>query len=538
MNSLSTFAKAHDPVRLLLTITTCQRVVGRRLLAVAMLLGGLATTTQAAVIEVDSDGADGVVEIADDGLCSIREAIINANDDDATHTACAAGDGADTIALPAGAVFTLTDEAVNDSTHGKSGLPHITSEIILHGNGATIQRDDSLTCNLDGADDPGEFRLLLIENDGNLEAQDLTLAQGCADSETTSGAAPRRGGAIRHAGGSLTLIRTTVRDNLARIGGGLDNAGDASTLVEASTFSGNEAIAGGALNVWSGTLHLRNVTLSGNSAGNRGGGLQMISGVVNLEHVTFSGNTAENTGGGIWVGDMQNLRAKNVIFQDSGCFSLFPHFTWIAEGANLDSGTSCADEFGSNFSANTDAELDSLADNGGPTQTHALEAGSPARDSAIDCTDFDNNPIATDQRGIARPVPFGGVCDIGAFELAVPGIDLTKTITGGDPYAAVGDEVTYELVAENSGHVTLHDVTVTDLDATGGCSISSLAPGETISCQASYTIDEDDVAAGSFTNTTSVAAEAADGSTLEATASATAYWVQIFSDRFAAEESP
>jgi len=50
-----------------------------------------------------------------------------------------------------------------------------------------------------------------------------------------------------------------------------------------------------------------------------------------------------------------------------------------------------------------------LANNGGPTFTHALEAGSPAIDAA-------NGAVcpAADQRGVARPQ--GAGCDIGSVE--------------------------------------------------------------------------------------------------------------------------
>jgi hypothetical protein len=56
-----------------------------------------------------------------------------------------------------------------------------------------------------------------------------------------------------------------------------------------------------------------------------------------------------------------------------------------------------------------DAGLGPLADNGGPTLTHALLAGSPAIDAADDgiCP-------ATDQRGVTRPQ--GAACDVGAYE--------------------------------------------------------------------------------------------------------------------------
>ena len=63
-----------------------------------------------------------------------------------------------------------------------------------------------------------------------------------------------------------------------------------------------------------------------------------------------------------------------------------------------------------------DPMLDSLADNGGDTWTHALLPGSPAIDMipAISCT------LPTDQRGAPRPVvqtSSDTPCDIGAFEL-------------------------------------------------------------------------------------------------------------------------
>ena len=63
-----------------------------------------------------------------------------------------------------------------------------------------------------------------------------------------------------------------------------------------------------------------------------------------------------------------------------------------------------------------DPLLGPLADNGGPTKTHALLAGSPALDKA-------DNAIcpATDQRGATRPEDGNGdgtaACDVGAFEL-------------------------------------------------------------------------------------------------------------------------
>jgi len=64
-----------------------------------------------------------------------------------------------------------------------------------------------------------------------------------------------------------------------------------------------------------------------------------------------------------------------------------------------------------------DLALGLLQDNGGPTQTHALGAGSVAIDviPAEDCVDADDEPLTTDQRG--EPRPGGTMCDVGAFEV-------------------------------------------------------------------------------------------------------------------------
>jgi hypothetical protein len=58
-------------------------------------------------------------------------------------------------------------------------------------------------------------------------------------------------------------------------------------------------------------------------------------------------------------------------------------------------------------------KLGELADNGGPTKTHALEAGS----ESIDKIPPEDCEVETDQRGEPRPETGGTMCDVGAFEL-------------------------------------------------------------------------------------------------------------------------
>ena len=74
--------------------------------------------------------------------------------------------------------------------------------------------------------------------------------------------------------------------------------------------------------------------------------------------------------------------------------------------------------------ARDDPRLDTLADNGGPTQTIALLTGSPAVDAG------NNETCArTDQRGVARPQGEAG--DIGAFESALINVFITNTNDSG-----------------------------------------------------------------------------------------------------------
>ncbi len=107
----------------------------------------------AATILVDTTDHGVVV----DGECSLMEAIIAAN----TNTAgngCPAGDNpSDTIVLAPDALYSLTHAYT--STGGLTGLPAITSTIIISGNGATIERSSA-----------DEFRLLRVNDN-------LTLVQ-------------------------------------------------------------------------------------------------------------------------------------------------------------------------------------------------------------------------------------------------------------------------------------------------------------------------------------------------------------------------
>jgi hypothetical protein len=207
--------------------------------------------------------------------------------------------------------------------------------------------------------------------------------------------------------GTLTLLNSTVSANTAsQFGGGLQISSGSAT-VDKSTVSGNLARAnGGGLNN-SGTLTLTNSTVSGNSVSQDGGGVYHADDTLFLNETLISGNTA------VAGPELYNVPSASSTINANNS-NLFGHggdagVTNFTPGANdLVPGVALAAVLST-----------ALADNGGPTGTHALVAGSPAIDAAGTCLP------TTDQRGIPRPQGADGDgdgfpdCDIGAFEIGV-----------------------------------------------------------------------------------------------------------------------
>jgi uncharacterized repeat protein (TIGR01451 family) len=105
-----------------------------------------------------------------------------------------------------------------------------------------------------------------------------------------------------------------------------------------------------------------------------------------------------------------------------------------------------------------------------------------------------------------------------------PHLAITKSASP-TSYNAVGQVITYTIVASNDGNVTLHNVTVSDPNVSGlTCSpatpVANLAPGASITCTATHTITQADIDAGSYANTACVddgaggAAQACDTETV------------------------
>lgn len=451
----------------------------------AMLLalagGTVATSVLAEPIGTDAiiTVVDGEVAINDNNKCSLIEAIINARTTKAgqLHDDCAAGNlnGPDTVVLPTNGEFVLT--AAHNEVYGPTGLPIITSAVIIEGNGSIIRRED---------DNEEYFRILAVDTEGSLTLRDATLTNGAPNSPFFF--EYEVGGAIL-SNGNLTVEGSTISHNTAYIGGGIwattatitgsriiDNkargeyggvaggirasyltlvdsivagniahggeewadtgggyGGGISMLhgtISGSTITGNQATngndgqnydvpvpgMGGGINI-NGTVTIVNSTISQNEA-NFGGGL-FVTGNVSLINTTVSGNNARIDIGGYYDDDVTGGYGGGVYVNGTSrydygyCGSAVLHNTLIAgntaeytgrelfvEGANdfcvPTASANSFNVFGHNGNAGlvglnkgaTDvvpsaglaAILSPLADNGGPTLTHALPQGSPALD--------------------------------------------------------------------------------------------------------------------------------------------------------------
>jgi hypothetical protein len=229
-------------------------------------------------------------------------------------------------------------------------------------------------------------------------------------------------------------------------GGGLAILPLATSSVSSSTFSGNYvdasgtgggsggvALGGGALsNTNAAGVTLTNATLAGNTAHTtaggeaEGGGLYWHSNgpVVTLVNDTISANTATggttrpNVGNAYLLGP--NTHVQNTIISNGvgdpgsqNCQNIEPA---TSLGHNLDSLDQCGFRAAGDL-LNTNPLLGPLHDNGGPSETMALRAGSPAIDAGAGCA-------GPDQRGAPRPGALtpgetaGSACDIGAYERA------------------------------------------------------------------------------------------------------------------------
>jgi CSLREA domain-containing protein len=294
-----------------------------------------------------------------DGVCSLREAISNANTPgtDTTGGDCAVGTGADTINFGVSGTITLG-----------GALPPIQNNLTINGSNETVT--------IDGA---GSYQVLVVNSGATLDLTSLTIAHGNAGSGS--------GGAINNSG-SLSVANCTFSANSAGIyGGAIANNG--SDTITNSTFSGNSAPSSGG------------VILESGSSGT-------------ISDCTF----AANSSGGLYVARPITV-SKSILSNAAADCTVVSGGSITNGGSNIDDDGSCSFGAGTGASGQTVGDnvnplLDpaGLQNNGGPVETIGLQAGSPA----IDAVPLAQCSPTSDQRGDPRPAPGHNACDIGAFE--------------------------------------------------------------------------------------------------------------------------
>jgi hypothetical protein len=401
-----------------------------------------AAQAQAAVFTVNTTADNTPVATECQGApsdCSLRQAIDNAN----------AANSASTIVVPpgfyvlsngvlaisknlsivgAGARSTVIDQFSNPRTRAfdiqipPSAGPPIRPTVTISGLEIEGGKADSSN-NFYGGD---------IRNQGNLTLSEDWITGGT----TTSGS----GGGVSNYGGTLTVTHSLVSFNSSTstpTGGGGDSGGiqnfgpnpttgEAAILkVDNSTIANNTSALGGGITNGgdaSNTVSITNSTIAYNDGGTRAD-LPNAGGVL-----TFAGTTTVGTSIVAF-----NTVATPTAATPSNCRASSPG-TISSVGNNLETGTDCGltaagDIQGTDplFMQGPNNQPPFVQNNGGNTDTLALQATSPAIDAVLATA---TGCGGTDQRDIVRPQ--GNGCDIGAYELLQPveGQQFTQVVSG------------------------------------------------------------------------------------------------------------
>lgn len=495
--------RSHATYQFVIYVVQCFRITTytKLLLASFFVLLWPFSFTLAATVTVNTT-EDELDNIITNSKCSLREAIISANEDKDIGGCKATGAyGTDTIEFAIDGTFTLTRKNLFSFDQDTGNL-NILSSLTIKGrgkdrtiiDGTGIQRFETRG---------GVFKI--DSEAANVLLKDLTVQNGVVETKVTD---PINGfetfaggGGISSAAENITLENIVIRNNESGdFGGGLSLGGNP-TIID-SLIIGNKSNGrgGGGIDLSRGTiinsiistnrtagsgagirlgisqngqrLLIRNSLIQANTSDNSGGGIFIDETVgtfhsVSLESVTITGNAvssavATSGGGGIRKSRKATVTLKNSII--AGNFDRSPssilndcssNGSLVSAGFNFIGEDTCggftqaADIVGS-----PTAPLDPrLANDFSPS------ANSPVIDKGGDCS-------ATDLRGNARPQDGDGdgiaTCDIGALEAnkIAPQADLGLKLEASANALKEGETVTYSLIITNNGPATAEGVQI------------------------------------------------------------------------------
>lgn len=229
------------------------------------------------------------------------------------------------------------------------------------------------------------------------------------------------GGGIFNNTGFLSVTMSTIADNYAMIGGGLHLATQSVLYLYHSTVSGNTAvIQGGGIDAVNLYGDINHSTISSNVSQGVGGGMSVFKDLmfpsITFDYSTLANNTAASGGVGIHSFNFTSVGMTNSLIANGPINCNGPLVQDSIDGHNVESGDTCGLNMPTDI-VNAHILLAPLADNGGPTQTHAFLPHS----DGIDVTPIGENACGllflVDQCGHGFPRPVNGKCDAGSFEL-------------------------------------------------------------------------------------------------------------------------
>ncbi|HTP19633.1 MAG TPA: CSLREA domain-containing protein [Solirubrobacteraceae bacterium] len=385
-------------------------------------------------------GLDGVPGggIANAGTLALTRVIVTGNRTSAGATSsnctnnnpggCEGGDGGGGGGISNTGTLTIASSTITGNTtgDGASGTPGKA------GNGGGISGSGGSGGAISNL---GTLTIIGSTISGNTTGRGATGARGgdtpggTDGGQGSDGGFGGAGGAIESTG-PLVISTSTIAANRTGAGGDGGAGGNGSGTGRGGTGGlGGPGGSGGAIDSNT-NMTISNSTITGNAAASsgapggggipqgltpgptkpgNGGGIEQSGMGTTLTHVTIASNSAPGLGGGI-AGDGGTVTAANSIVASNAGASPNQNCTGVVtdQGGNVEfGGNSCPAGF-----LRADPRLAPLANNGGPTETIALQPGSAAIHHVRTCV------FGSDQRGAARPV--GSACDSGAYQVAPP----------------------------------------------------------------------------------------------------------------------
>jgi predicted outer membrane repeat protein len=335
----------------------------------------------------------------------------------------------------------------------------------------------------------------------------FNAAEATLTGVTVSGGTAANGAGLFNNGATakLTVVNSTISGNSGFAPGIRNNLGTVS--ISGSTITGNTGTTDGGLSNFQGTMTIVNTTVSGNSVTGNIAGVAN-SGALTMANVTITNNRSDSDGSGdTQAGGLTNLAAGTItmtntivagnfrgavgsdVASDISDLGTTGKINVAGSANNLigDAGTAGGFSNGTNGNrVGVAAGLQPLANNGGPTQTHRLLAGSPAVNAGT------ASGQSSDQRGAGFVRSSGGAVDIGAFEVQYPAVLLVDNVGDADDgNFATGQLTLREAIAlanaragadsiafaNNLGTITLTSASVSITDTTGKTTVSGPAGG-------------------------------------------------------------